>query len=197
MAQTSRSKCACALFALLMTAPVFCGPTATVEVSEVMTALANARPTTARFTERRWVAVLDRPIDSAGELSFEAPDRFVKRTLRPKPETLSVEGSTVRVERNGRTTTFDTSTMPQIAAIVTAVRGTLTGDRRAIERAFALSATGSREAWTLALLPSDPAIGAAIAHIRIVGERAVVRSIEIVQADGDRSVMSIDAATRR
>ena len=47
------------------------------------------------------------------------------------------------------------------------------------------------ERWSLTLLPSDARIAAIVQRIRISGTRDELREIEMLQADGDRSVMQI------
>jgi hypothetical protein len=42
------------------------------------------------------------------------------------------------------------------------------------------------------LIPLDPKVGAVIARIRMEGVKDVVRSVEITQADGDSSLMTIE-----
>ena len=60
-----------------------------------------------------------------------------------------------------------------------------------------LSLEGSSDRWTLALTPLDTRVGSVIARIRMEGTRGEVRTVEILQADGDRSVMSIQKGTGR
>ena len=66
------------------------------------------------------------------------------------------------------------------------------GDRQALERVYHLALDGGNERWTLVLTPLDPKVGAVIARIRMEGVKDVVRSVEILQADGDRSLMTIE-----
>lgn len=166
---------------------------ATFEVDDLLRLLARTAHARARFTERRWLAVLDRPIDASGDLAFDAPAHFVKRTTSPKHETLTIDGDAVRVERDGRHWSADLASLPELAAVIDALRGALTGDRAALERTFAIAPGGSLDAWSLALLPSDPRVAQTIAHVRITGSRGVVRSVEVVQADGDRALTTLEA----
>jgi len=45
--------------------------------------------------------------------------------------------------------------------------------------------------WTLQLLPANEQIKTVVQRISISGEKGELRSIEILQADGDSSVMTI------
>jgi hypothetical protein len=86
---------------------------------------------------------------------------------------------------------------PELAAVVDSIRGTLAGDRKALERNYRLSLEGDIERWTLQLLPVDEKIQAVIKRIRITGARHAVSSIEINRADGDRSLMLIEKLVAR
>ena len=54
------------------------------DLAQLMPLLAQTRSGEARFTERRTVAMLERPLESSGRLWFEAPDTFVRETLKPR-----------------------------------------------------------------------------------------------------------------
>ncbi len=77
-------------------------------------------------------------------------------------------------------------------AFVDSIRGTLSGNRQALERNYALHLSGNRDNWTLNLSPSNPRIAELVTRITIGGNREQVRSVEYLQADGDRAVMSIN-----
>ena len=80
---------------------------------------------------------------------------------------------------------------PEILAFVASIRGTLSGDRAALERNYALHLAGTRDNWTLNLSPSNPRIAELVTRITIGGKRDQVFSVEYLQADGDRAVMTI------
>jgi hypothetical protein len=84
---------------------------------------------------------------------------------------------------------------PEIAAFIESIRGTLAGDRKALERNYRLALSGTAEAWVLELLPLNEKMKAVVQRIRISGTRDQVGSIEINQADGDSSVMVIEKST--
>jgi len=52
--------------------------------------------------------------------------------------------------------------------------------------------SGTSDKWVLTLLPSDQKIAAIVQRITVSGQKNQVRSIEYLQADGDRSVMTIE-----
>lgn len=162
------------------------------DLDQLMQSLAQAKPGRASFVEKKYIAMLDRPIESSGELAYSAPDRLEKRTAKPKLETMVVEGDTLILERGRQKHTVQLQQYPELAGFIDSIRGTLAGDRKALERAFRLKLEGPTERWTLTLWPTDAKMATLIHLIRIGGMRDNVRSIEVIQTDGDRSVMTIE-----
>ena len=165
----------------------------TLTLDDLMRKLAQRGPENARFVEKRYLAVLDnKPVESSGELRYAPPNRIEKKTLKPKPDSLIVDGDQAIIERNGQRMTLRLSAYPDIAPFVDSIRGTLSGDRKSLERVYRLELSGDAERWTLVMLPSDQKLATIVQRIDVAGNHDQVRSIAILQGDGDRSVMTID-----
>jgi outer membrane lipoprotein-sorting protein len=162
------------------------------DVDRLMQALARVSVGRADFVETKTIAMLEKPVVSSGQLFYVAPDKLEKRTLKPRPESMIIEGNTLVIERGRQNMTLSVDSAPELAGFVNSIRGTLAGDRKALERSFALSLEGPPQRWQLTLKPLDQRMAAAVASIRIGGALDDVRSVEILQADGDRSVMTIN-----
>ena len=167
------------------------------DIDQLMRALAQVRSDHARFVEKKFIAMLDKPVESSGELFYTAPDYLEKRTIRPKPEALILDHGTLVIERGRQRNSLQLQDYPELVAFIDSIRGTLAGDRKALERNFQLSLDGSSERWILQLLPVDEKIQAVVKRIRIAGARDAMRSIEITQADGDSSLMLIEKLAAR
>ena len=165
------------------------------DLQQLMDALAQNKSGRATFVETKHIAMLDRPVVSSGELLYTAPDRLEKRTLKPKPESMIVQGNELTIERGVRTYRVQLAAQPQLAAFIDSIRGTLAGDRKALERNYRLGLEGTPQDWVLQLVPLDEKMQAVIKQIRISGVQDQVKSVEITQADGDSSVMRIDKST--
>jgi outer membrane lipoprotein-sorting protein len=173
---------------LVWSAPAF----AAWDLQQLMDSLAQNKSGRAAFVETKRIAMLDRPIESSGELLYTAPDRLEKRTLKPKPESLIVQGGELVIERGGRNYRVQLDAQPQLAAFIDSIRGTLAGDRQALERSYRLSLEGTQQDWVLQLVPANASMRGVIKRIRIAGAQDQVKSVEISQADGDSSLMVID-----
>ena len=178
-----------ALLALAL--PVF-SHAADWDIDQLMQTLAQTRSGHVSFVEKKSIAMLDAPVESSGELFYTAPDRLEKRTLKPKPETMVLDQGTLLVERGRQKHSLQLQDYPELAAFIDSIRGTLAGDRKALERNYRLSLDGSSQNWTLQLLPVNEKMLAVVKRIRIAGVREDVNRIEIFQADGDSSVMLIE-----
>lgn len=162
------------------------------DIQQLMDSLAQNRSSQASFVEKKTIAILERPVESSGQLFYTAPDHLEKRTLKPKPESMVIDGGDLLIERGRQKHRLQLQAYPELAAFIDSIRGTLAGDRQALERNYQLSLEGTAERWTLQLLPRDDKMLAVVQRIRIAGARDQVRSIEIIQADGDSSLMSIE-----
>lgn len=163
-----------------------------LDLKTLMQRMAQRKSAEARFTEERTVSGLDGPLQSSGLLSFSAPDRFVRRTLHPRPETLALEGNTLRMERGGRTRQMTLDTVPEVAALLEAMRGTLTGDLALLHKHFRTALSGHDAQWVLMLTPLDERLARQVRSVELVGQAADLRSIELRLASGDRSLMLLD-----
>ncbi|MFN3569570.1 MAG: LolA-related protein [Polaromonas sp.] len=161
------------------------------DITQLMQGLAQNKSGRASFVEKKYIALLDKPVESSGELLYTAPDRLEKRTFKPRPESMLIESGTLTVERNKRRMTLRLQDYPELVAFTESIRGTLAGDVAALRRVYNLELEGSEERWTLILRPVETRMLEVVQRIRIGGSRAEVKTIEIEQTDKDRSVMVI------
>lgn len=159
----------------------------------LMHTLAQTRSGHAAFVERKSIAMLDKPVESSGELFYAAPDRLEKRTLKPRPESMLLDRGTLTIEQKGKKRVLQLQSYPEVAAFIDSIRGTLAGDRAALERAYRLSLEGDAQNWTLELVPLDAKMKKVVAKILMSGAQDQLKTIQIDQADGDSSIMTITA----
>lgn len=160
-------------------------------LTALMGELAVRRHGHVSFTEVQYLSVLDRPLESSGELLYEAPDHLEKRTLTPRPETLVLAHGTLSATRGRHTRTVALAAWPQLAPLLESLRATLAGDRAALERVFTVRLETDPPRWTLHLAPRDPAAAHLVREVLISGEQADLKTVEILATDGDRSLLTI------
>jgi hypothetical protein len=161
------------------------------DLDEVMHLLAKRQHGRVEFIEQQFLSILHHPVESSGELRYDAPDRLEKRTLLPHPENLVLSGGVLTVERGEHRHVLDLHRYPQIQPFVESIRATLAGDRSALERIFHVAFAGGVERWSLTLVPLDHQLARTVKQVQIDGSRDQLSRVEILQADGDRSLMTL------
>lgn len=160
-------------------------------LDRLMQSLAAVKSDRATFTEKKNISMLDRPVESSGELHYTAPDRLEKKTLKPTQESMVLEGDVLRIERGRQKHRFGLKEYPQFTGFVDSIRGTLAGDRKTLEQSYQLRLEGDAKRWLLTLKPTDDKVRTTIHLIQIAGSGDRLRTIDITQTDGDTSVMTI------
>ena len=67
------------------------------ELDSVMSLLAMRRHGRVEFVEQQFLHILHQPVESSGELLYDAPDRLEKRTLLPRAETAALAATVIRL----------------------------------------------------------------------------------------------------
>ena len=163
------------------------------DIKQLMQSLGQVKTARGRFVERKYLSILSTPLEFSGTLVYTAPGRLEKRTLLPKPETLVLEQDRLIIENPARNErrTLVLQDYPVIWAFVESIRSTLAGDLQTLNRFYRVTLEGNAEQWRLLLIPSEPRMQAMVSEIRISGSKNRLNAIEIVEAEGDRSVMTV------
>ena len=121
--------------------------------------------------------------------------RLEKRILLPKPETMVLEQDRFTIESASPNLrrTLALNDYPVVRAFVESIRATLAGDLQTLTRFYRINVEGNSEQWRLSLAPTEPAMLAVVRQIRIGGSKNRIVSIEVIEAEGDRSVTTITA----
>jgi outer membrane lipoprotein-sorting protein len=185
----------CAAILLSVSMTCFAAPQAREQagftLDALMKSLAQRKHGEVSYEETDYLAVLDRPLKSSGVLIYDAPDHLEKRTLKPKEQSLTLDGDRMTVQRGRRRYQMQVSAYPKLAPLVDAMRDTLAGNEAALEKVFEVGFTGTADEWKLELVPRDKEIARNVKSVEIQGEHDEIRSVEILQVSGDRSVMTL------
>jgi outer membrane lipoprotein-sorting protein len=160
-------------------------------LGSLMALLAQRRHGVADFTQTQYLAVLKQPQRSEGVLSYEAPDHLEQRTLKPHPQTAVLDHGMLTLTRGSRQRTVRLDDYPQLAPLIDSVRATLAGDLPALQRRFELSLAGDLDHWQLELTPRESGLALGVSRIQLNGQRDQILQVEVQQAGGDRSLMTI------
>lgn len=162
-------------------------------VEQLMQRLAQVKSARATFVERKHLRILNAPLESSGTLVYTAPGYLEKQTLAPKPESLVLDKDTLTFEdkTRNRRRTLRLQEHPVLWVFIEGLRSTLSGDLQKLNQLYRVELEGRESDWRLTLDPREHDIPRLVSRIRIAGSGAWVRSIEIAETEGDRSVMTL------
>jgi hypothetical protein len=164
---------------------------------QLMQSMAEVKSAKHKFTERKYMSVLTAPLESSGTLLYEAPGRLEKRTLAPKEESMVLNQGVLVIESKARhiKRTMMVNQYPAMGAFVESIRATLAGDLKTLGQYFQVKLQGNAARWHLQLIPNDQATREVVREIRMEGRGKLIDSVEIFEANGDRSVMTVVEGT--
>ena len=161
-------------------------------LEELMQQLSQVKTSKAKFVERKSLQILNAPLEFTGTLSYSAPGHVEKHTLTPKPESMVLDQDRLTVQdASGRRRTLSLQDYPVLWAFIESIRSTLAGDLQSLKRFYRVELEGHENDWRLVLTPSDKRMQDVLSSIRIGGAAASIRTIEVNEANADRSVMTI------
>ncbi|OZB75677.1 MAG: hypothetical protein B7X37_01430 [Halothiobacillus sp. 14-55-98] len=170
---------------------VAAAPSSDWSPASLLGSLAEHRQGEVRFTEQKFIGVLDTPLLSEGTLTFRPPDYLEKHTISPRDERMTIEGDVLAYTRQGQTYALNLAEHPEATAYANSIRGLLNGNAALLRKSYVLKLSGDRAHWVLLLLPTDPRIQSLIKSISVNGSGDHLQRIEYDQANGDRSVMTL------
>ena len=158
----------------------------------LMKSLSGVSAVSAHFRETKELAMLQQPLYTSGILRYRAPDYVKKQTLLPQSELLEIQGDELLIDQpeKGRHQ-LSLDDYPAIRAFVESFRATLAGDAATLGRYYQILLTGDAAGWRLQLQPRDAKMAEYIESIIIQGEEDRILTIETLETNGDRSLMSI------
>jgi len=162
-------------------------------LAELMHEMAQVQSRQSRFVETRHVAMLTRPLELKGSLTYERPNRLSKHVESPFDETLTVDGDALSLvnRTKGEQRSLSLKEQPVLRALVESVRATLAGDGAQLERHYQVQFSGTENAWQLRLVPRDTKLRSFVESVTMTGAGDRLQRIETLEGAGDRSVMTI------
>lgn len=167
------------------------------ELPQLMELMAQVPASRASFTEKKYLAMLNAPLVLSGNLTYVRPARIEKQVLVPYEERFVVDGDTLTLENRakGQKRVLALQSNPVAWAFVESMRATMAGDAATLRRFYQARLEGGRRQWLLSLEPRDSQMAGYVQTIKIGGAENRITSIEIQEAGGDRSVMTVTGDT--
>jgi outer membrane lipoprotein-sorting protein len=185
----------CARIAFLCMLACVSGFAQAFDLPELMQNMGRIKERRGQFVEIKYLSLLNQPIESRGEVRYVAPHFFEKITREPTPDLMRIDGDSLYLERGKQKYNLRLANQPQAAAFVDAIAGLMTGDSTYLERSYRYELSGTAANWTLKLIPKARVMLDYVTEVRASGNQSQVTRVEYQQADGDRSVMTIEPLT--
>lgn len=164
----------------------------TGKLQRLMQLFAQRRHARARFTQSQYLAALQRPLDSTGTLSYEAPDHLEQQVQTPRRELFVLDHGVLTMQIGRHRRSVPLAEYPDLAPLLGSVQALLAGDLDVLQQRFTLQLRGPLAHWQLRLLPRSPPGRAGLRALRIRGVAGQIREVQLEQTNGDHSVMQIE-----
>jgi outer membrane lipoprotein-sorting protein len=167
-----------------------------IDMSTLMQLFSANKNIKTEFVERKFVRILDLPVESNGELIFIAPAHLEKNTKSPRAESMVIDGNKVSIERGSFKRSMSLDDLADMASLVQSLTATFRGDQAGIEQYFTWVLTGTIKKWQLILKPKSIKLFVRIREISFKGENDFVHTVETTLTDGDSSLMTLGRAVK-
>jgi hypothetical protein len=168
-------------------------------LDELLRQMASTPGVVAEFRESKELALLEAPLEARGTLYFMPPNRLARVTRLPSVTRLVLDGSHMRFEDATGANEVELGDDPVARHFADNLMAIWRGDRAQLERLYALEFQAEAARWELALAPRGAPLDRFIASIRLRGDGAEMREMDLLEKDGDRtrtSFMRSDVAHR-
>ena len=164
------------------------------DIGELFLRFSRMRGLQANFVEKKYLALLALPLQSEGRLYFLPPHHLTRMVDSPTKSKLSITPTELRMRDPNGEEVLDLRQNPELRAFVTSLVRVFAGDRKHLEKSYAISyahAPEHKAKWSLTLRPLAKPLTEMLRYLRLDGSGAAVLSIEIREPNGDRTVTTI------
>ena len=175
-------------------APAACSKDcASAQTLRLIERLKRPLPATTRYTEVRFVEMLDAPLTLRGDLTYASANELGKRVMSPYEETTTIANGQVEIARKGKPAKrFSLKRAPALAGFLESFSATLDGDAKRLERSYVLTSDGDDHRWQLQLVPREAALAKHVKRVLISGQDTTPLCFDVEETGGDSSVLLVD-----
>ena len=163
----------------------------------ILARLAHPAPMRTSFVELRGSRLLKKPLRLQGE--YQRPDdtTLVREVTAPYAEKTTIRAGEVEIARAGKPPRrFSLARVPELAGLQASFGALLAGDRQLLEQHYQLDTQGTRQRWTMTLLPKDAGMAKKLQAITLYGRGAELRCIETQPTQGEAQRTLLATAAR-
>lgn len=158
-------------------------------VEDLLERLRKMPGLSARFEERKTIALLAAPLVNKGHVRFHPGGGYLLRTVeQPTASAVLLHGDDIWLSEGGKSEHIDLHAHPAARSFAGSFRSLLAADRAALEAHFQLSLTvDAEQVWTLQLSPRTDAMKKIVTKMLIRGKADKLEQLVIEEASGDVS----------
>jgi hypothetical protein len=163
----------------------------------ILARLAQPAPMRTSFVELRGSKLLKKPLRLQGE--YQRPDEttLVREVTAPYVEKTTIRAGEVEITRAGKLPRrFSLARVPELAGLQASFGALLAGNRQLLEQHYHLDTQGTRQRWTMTLLPKDAGMAKKLQAITLYGRGAELRCIETQPTQGETQRTLLATAAR-
>lgn len=176
-------------------APTPAPPAAPVslDLPQLMAALARMTGLEARFVEQKKLGLLARPLESRGRLFFARPGLLLRRVESPQRSEVVITPKELKLRDADGEQVLDLRSRPDIGPFVESLSWLLQGDQKALSAVYKLEFVPGHDQtpWQLTLVPKADPLVHIVTHIRMIGVGLSVTDIQIREKSGDETLTRI------
>lgn len=164
-----------------------------------MARMAPQGPVAFRYWEERTMELLSEPWHGVGVLYAKPPDQLVKLQIEPARIIMSVNGDRMSYydARRGLRHSASLSSDIGTSSFIVTMQALMNGDLAQLQEKYAIQFHGMPDSWRVELVPKLNPSAMQPERVYMTGPNdGLVRRIEMQQADGERTVLTLKRAGR-
>lgn len=140
-----------------------------------------------RFTQVKLVKALDARFESSGRFDYQRDSSIRWHTLEPIDNLLTLTPQTIS-NQQGTTvlSKLDSQQNPVVAVFSDIFFGVMTAQWQTLAEYFEMNVEGSKQDWTVTLIPIDSSVEQVVAKVELRGDE-LLREVLLFEATGDQT----------
>ena len=168
-------------------------PQPSCTLPQMLAARAKVQGGSATFTQERRIHYVRDPLSSAGRLRYIAPDHLEMIVERPQQESFIYDDGVLSFDtadgKSAGQVSVDSDLL--LSATFSGLVGTLSGNEDELRRTFFVEFAADACHWRMKLTPKSKRVAEKVQAIDLKGRDQHLDQVDILQANGDRSVIMI------
>ncbi len=168
-----------------------------LDVGELMARTQAPAQLQGRFSQYKYLKVLDAGLESSGQFSYRRGEEIRWQTQQPLQSELIMTPQTIESRQHGETLLqLDSATQPLAQLLSTIFFSVMTADWLQLTEYFQLSGQALEgERWQVTLTPLHAEIAMVVTQVELQGD-SLLRQVVLHDAVGDITTIRFDGLTR-